>query len=145
MRQISYILLILITLFSCKKKEIITSEASAYAECDTYTKMTESAVVSKLAGSWTWARRSCYQNPQVAADKNTIVTFNTNATFSVLEDGNIITQGTWKVKIIDDKVWGLDLSNESEYLNGYILFCKGNEVSFDDSRYDACIYTFIRK
>ena len=142
MRQIPYILILLISiiLFSCKKKEI-----AAYAECDTFTKLTESATVSKLVGSWAWVRRSCYQNPQTAADKNTIITFNTNATFSVLEDGNIVTQGTWKVKIIDDKVWGLDLSNESEYLNGYILFCKGNEVSFDDSRYDACIYTFIRK
>ncbi len=141
MRQVSYILLILITIFSCKKKEI-----SAYAECDTFTKLTESATVNKLVGSWTWARRSCYWNPQiVVADKNTTIIFNANASFSVVEDGITLTQGTWRIKIIEDKVWELDLSEESEYLYGYILFCNNNEVSFNNSDSDGCDYTFIKK
>jgi hypothetical protein len=148
MRQISHIsiLLMLIVLFSCKKKEISANEISAYAECDTYTKTTESAVVSKLVGSWTWVRKSCYWNPQVvAANKNITVIFNANASFSVLEDGNTLTQGTWKVETRDNKVWRFDLSEESAYLGGYILFCNTNEVSFNSSDYDGCDFTFVKK
>ena len=144
MRQILYTLLILATIFSCRKKEIST-EIGAYAECDTFTKLSESATISKLIGTWIWVRRSCYWNPKVVpADKNAVVTFNADKSFSVVEDGITLTQGTWKLKT-DSRVWELDLSKENRYLYGYITFCNTNEVSFDNTATDACKFTFVKK
>jgi hypothetical protein len=140
MRIIILVAVLLMGLASCKKMKGSTEN---FWECHKAQNLDSFAISNKMVGSWKWQKRRCFwTNREEAADKDIKLTFNANGTFSVAESGNIITQGNWHLRIIDSDMWGLDITADSEYLYGYILFC-GNKLLFSNSYVDGCDQTFI--
>ena len=141
--KISLFLLALTLFFSCSKKDTI--DVPAFWQCNKNQNLDSTAIANKLLGSWVWAKQSCWDDNKVrAADKNVIVNFNINGNFNKVENGTVITQGTWKLKIVDSNMYGLELTQPSQYLHGRILFCD-NEVLFNDSYRDGCDNVFNKK
>ncbi len=135
MRLIIIILTLTLILNSCKKETINLND---FWQCNKSQNLDTTAIASKLTGSWTWKKQSCFWSGKtIRADKAVKVTFNSNRTFSLSENSIIVTQGIWKLKIVDSNMYGLDLTQPSEYLYGRILFCS-DEVLFNDSYIDGC-------
>ncbi len=135
MRLLFIILTLASILTSCKKEKINVND---FLQCSKSQNLDSTAIANKLTGNWRWKKQSCYWTAQTKkADKDVKVIFNTNRTFTVSQNDIIIAQGTWRLKIVDSNMYGLDLSQFSEYLNGRILFCN-NEILFNDSYRDGC-------
>lgn len=141
MRPILIILIICLGLISCKKD---TLDINSFWQCHNSQNLDSSSISNKLAGSWTWAKQSCFWSGKTTnAKKNIKITFNLTGTFSVSENSNLITQGNWKLKIVDSNMWGLDLTSPNDYLYGRILFCD-NQVLFNNSYIDGCDNLFLK-
>ncbi len=135
MRHIFLSLTICFILFSCKKDIL---DINSFWQCNSSQNLDSTAISNKIVGSWTWAKQSCFWTGKTkTADKKIKVTFNSNATFTILKNSSIITQGNWKLNTIDSNMWGLDLTPSSDYLYGRILFCN-DQVLFNDSYRDGC-------
>jgi len=135
MRLLFIILTLASILTSCKKEKINVND---FLQCSKSQNLDSTAIANKLTGNWRWEKQSCYWTAQTKkADKDVKVIFNTSRTFTVSQNDIIIAQGTWRLKIVDSNMYGLDLSQFSEYLNGCILFCN-NEILFNDSYRDGC-------
>lgn len=141
MRILLLCLTIFVGLTSCKKDRL---DINSFWQCNLSQKLDTTAISSKLTGSWTWSKQSCSDEGETkSADRNIKVTFNINHTFSVTENSNSLTQGTWKLTQVDGTSWGLDISSPSKYLYGRILFCV-NQVLFNASYRDGCDNLFNR-
>ena len=139
MIRLLFILALIVFLSSCKKD---TLDLDNFWQCKKTQNLDSTAIVNKLSGSWIWAKQSCESYSKVkSADKTVKITFNVIGTFNVVENEIIVTQGTWKLKIVDSNMYGLDLSQPGQYLYGRILFCS-NEVLFNDSYRDGCDNVF---
>lgn len=135
MRLLFIILMLTSILSSCKKEKINVND---FWECSKSLNLDSTAIANKLTANWTWKKQSCFWTGQTKkADKDVKVNFNTNRTFTVTQNEIIVAQGSWKLKIVDSNMYGLDLSQFSEYLNGRILFCN-DEILFNDSYRDGC-------
>jgi hypothetical protein len=135
MRYIVFLLAAPLLLLSCKKNELDIAEIW---HCNNAQQLDSAAIIVKITGSWKWTKQSCFWTSKTTkADKDTKVTFNPNASFTVTENSSIITQGNWGIKRIDNNNWGLNLSSASTYLYGLILFCD-NQLLFNDSIIDGC-------
>lgn len=140
MKQLFLLLTICLIFLSCKKNNDRT-----LWECGS-SQFLDSAVISnKIIGSWVWTKQLCWDVDGImTANKNIKITFNANTTFTVLENSAILTQGNWKLKIVDSNIWGLELTSLSEYLYGRIIFCN-NQVMFNDSYKDGCDNVFVKE
>ena len=140
MRRI-LIILMLPTFFACKKDALNIND---YWICNQSQNLDSAAIVNKLIGSWVWTKQSseAYKKPK-QADKIVKVTFNANGNFTVAENSGIVAQGTWKLEIVDGNMYGLDVSQQSQYLHGRILFCS-NELLFNDSYRDGYDNLFVK-
>lgn len=134
--RLGFLLLILFAvLTSCKKDKL---DINSFWQCNQSQNLDTTAISSKLVGSWTWAKQSCFSTGKTkSADRNIKVTFKSDHTFSVNESSNVLTQGTWKLLLLDGSSSGLELSTPSEFLYGRILLCDG-QVLFNDSYRDGC-------
>ena len=133
--------MICLLFLSCKKNNDRT-----LWECGN-SQFLDSAVNSnKIIGSWLWTKQLCGDGAGsiLIANKNIKITFNASATFAVLENSAIITQGNWKLQTVDGNIWGLDLTSSSEYLYGRILFCD-KKLMFNDSYKDGCDNVFVKE
>ena len=140
MRALLLITIFAITFLSCKKDTI---DLNAFWQCNNSQNLDSAAISNKLLGEWKWTKQACYSTGKTTkADKDLRVIFGANSTFTVTDNSNIVTQGTWKLKIVDNNKWGLDLSTRSEYLYGRILFCD-DQVLFNDSYIDGCDNLFV--
>ncbi len=141
MRLALLCLIIISGLSSCKKEKV---DVNSYWHCNQSQTLDSIAISSKLIGSWTWAKQSCFWTEKTkSADKNVQVVFKSDHTFSVSEGSNTLTQGTWNLEQVDGTSWGLDMSSSSDYLYGRILFCN-NQVLFNHSYIDGCDNLFNR-
>ncbi len=141
MRLLLLYLTILVGLTSCKKDKL---DINSFWQCNQSQNLDTPAISNKLSGSWTWTKQSCSEAGKTkSADRNIKVTFDNNHTFSVTENSNSLTQGTWKLTQVDGNSWGLDISSPGEYLSGRILFCD-NDVLFNDSYRDGCDNLFTK-
>ena len=141
MRLALLFLTIVASMVSCKKESL---DINSFWQCNKLQNLDSTAISSKLLGSWTWTKRSCFGTGKTkSADKNVKVSFDINHTFTVDERSNTLTQGAWKLVQVDGNSWELDLSLPSEYLYGIILFCS-NQVLFNDSYRDGCDNLFNR-
>ena len=136
MRHTLLCLTIIAGLIACKKEKL---DINAFWQCNQSQNLDTTAISSKLLGSWSWSKQVCGDGAGKIknADKNIKVTFRTDRTFSVDENAISLTQGTWKLVKVDSNSWELDLSSQSEYLYGRILFCN-NQVLYNDSYRDGC-------
>ena len=136
---ISFIIAVF-TITACKKEIDILS----FAQCHDSQHLDSITISNRLTGSWKWSKQSCFWSDKtVKANKTVQVTFNSNTSFTISENSNVISQGTWKLKIVDSNSWGLDLSLASEYLYGRIFLCN-NQVLFNNSYIDGCDNLFNR-
>ena len=142
MRLTLLCLTIVAGLISCKKEKL---DINSFWQCNQSQNLDTTAISSKLFGSWNWSKQICGDGAGKVknADKNIKVTFRTDRSFSLDENATSLTRGTWKLKQVDGKSWGLDLSSTSEYLYGRILFCN-NQVLFNDSYIDGCDNLFTK-
>jgi hypothetical protein len=135
MKYTFFSIAVCLTILSCKKDRL---DFASFWQCSSSQNLDSTAISSKITGSWKWTKQSCFSvGKTTRADKDIKVTFNSNGTFTVLENSSIITQGNWTLKIIDSNMWGLDLSVPSTYLYGRILFCN-NQLLLNDSYRDGC-------
>ena len=142
MRLALLCLTIIAGLISCKKEKL---DIISFWQCNQSQNLDSTAISSKLLGSWIWSKQVCGDGAGKLkdADKNIKVTFRTDRTFSVDENATSLTQGTWKLAKVDSISWELNLSSQSEYLYGYILFCN-NQVLFNESYIDGCDNLFTK-
>ena len=135
------ILTICLIAFSCKR-----TKQDLICECDNAAFLDSTAISNKIPGAWLWTKKRCWDgNGKILfANKNVKVNFNTNRTFTVAENGSIITIGNWDLIFVDTYIWGLKLSAPSEYLYGRISFCN-NQVMFNDSYIDGCDNVFSKE
>src|SRR5688500_14433724 len=125
MKNILLLLTATLFLVSCKKEKI---DMKHLWDCNAAQNFDSTKLAAKLIGSWRWTTQSCYWTGKTTkADKNVEVSFTASGTFSVVENSVIITQGNWKLTMVDSPVMGLDLGHFSDYLYGRILLCD-NEV-----------------
>ena len=141
MKHVLLLLTICLVFLSCKKNNDRT-----LWECNNAPFLDSVTISNKIIGSWIWTKQLCGDGAGILliANKNIKITFNANATFTVLENSAIITQGNWKLQTVGGSVWELDLSSSSEYLYGGILFCN-NKVMFNDSYRDGCDNVFVKE
>jgi hypothetical protein len=141
MKQMFLLLSICLIFFSCKK-----NKDNTLWECNNPPFLDSATISNKIIGSWVWTKQLCGDGAGsiLIANKNIKITFNANTTFTVFQNSSILTQGNWKLKIVDNYVWGLDLTSVSEYLYGRILFCN-NQVMFNDSYIDGCDNVFAKE
>ena len=135
MRLVLFCLTILAGLVSCKKDYV---DINSFWQCSKSMNLDTGEISNKLIGSWTLSEQACGDYGEFKkVYKNIKVTFNNDYSFSVKENFDTRSQGTWKLKQLDGNSWGLDLSSTTEYLNGRILFCD-SRLLFNDSYRDAC-------
>lgn len=138
----SYFLLTIFSIlifFSCKK---INQEK--IWKCNNKQNFDSTEIVNKLIGSWKWKYYSSpvWTTKQYKADKDVVINFNSDLTFSKSENGEIETGNFIVVKF--ENVYYLDVTPRTFYLSGQIAFCK-NEVIFDESPGDGNIYLFEKE
>ena len=135
-------LFIVATLASCKKEKL---DINSYWVCNKSLNLDSVAISGKIIGLWVWTKQSCFEAGETkAANKNINVTFKPDHTFVVNENTNILSQGTWKLVLLDNNQWGFAVPSLSDYLYGRILFC-GNEVLFNNSYIDGCDNLFTKE
>ena len=141
MRSVFLVLTIFTVILSCKKD---SSENYSFGQCPNAQYLDSASTSTKLVGSWVWKKQACFTSKAANADKNVIITFNANGTFTVSENGSIITAGSWKLEITDISSWGLNLTSPSNYLYGRIYFCE-KQLLFNDSYRDGCDNLFVKQ
>lgn len=141
MRSVFLVLTICTVILSCKKD---SSENNSFGQCSNAQYLDSASTSTKLLGSWVWKKQACFSNKAANADKNVIINFNANGTFTVNENSIIVTTGSWKLEINDINYWGLDLTSPSNYLYGRIYFCE-KQVIFNDSYRDGCDNLFVKQ
>jgi len=135
MKFIFFTLIVSLLVFSCKKDNI---DVASFWQCHSSQNLDSAAISIKITGSWKWKTQYCFWiDKTTKADKKIKVPFNSNAIFTVVENSSIITQGNWRLKIVDIGSWRLDLTSPSIYLNGRILFCT-KQILFNNSYIDGC-------
>jgi hypothetical protein len=143
MRPIVLLLATCLVFFSCEKPETI--DPSALLECHQSQQLDSAAISTKLVGTWSFSSGFCYKknltNQLTIAKAN----FYDNGRFTVSDFNGIETPGTWNLKSMGSNMWGLDMTQQSEYLNGRIVFCK-NQVLFDntDVNGEGCYHLFSK-
>jgi hypothetical protein len=138
----SHTILIFISIFifiGCKKDNI---DVNSFQNCNNSFRLDSAATANKLSGSWLWLKQSCDGGVSKKADKNIKVTFNSIGTFSVMENTTVITQGNWKLELVNGN-WELNTNSLSQYLDGRILFCD-NQLLFSASNKDGCDNLFTK-
>jgi hypothetical protein len=145
MRVLLLLLLISLFLFSCSKDS--EPDQQKFWDCHTSQNFDSTAIANRLLGTWNLSSQMC--GPGAAGGPVVLriavkSTFNTDGSFSVVDHSSTLTQGNWKLKIVDANMWGLDLSVQSNYLYGRILFCE-NKVLFNDSYRDGCDTKFEKQ
>jgi hypothetical protein len=97
-----------------------------------------------LLGTWSFSSRFCESSSSInPAYFYVKINFDANGSFTVTAHSGTLTQGNWKLKMVDTNSWGLDLTSPSEFLYGRILFCK-NELMFNNSYVDGCDNIFYK-
>jgi hypothetical protein len=136
MRFFLLITIVIFGLAACKKGKL---DVSSFWDCNKSQNLDSAAISSKLIGEWSLTKQACAigSGSIIAADRNIEAAFRTDRTFVVSENDTIVTLGNWKLIQGDNNTWELELSSESNYLNGRILFC-GDQVLFNDSYRDGC-------
>jgi hypothetical protein len=123
-------------LTACKKEKL---DINSFSQCNQSQNLDSTAISAKLIGTWAWSKQSCFDvDGTKKADRNVKVIFSPDGTFQVNENTTALTQGSWMVVQVDRfGSWGLNLSSESEYLYGRLLFCD-NQLLFNNSYVDGC-------
>jgi len=141
MKYIGFIILAGFCITACKRDIDVIS----FSDCHAAQSLDSAAICNKLTGSWEWTKQHCFSiGKTTKADKTVVVTFNSNSTFTVIENASVIAQGIWRLQKEDLNFWGLNLSHQSNYFWGRIFFCD-NEVLFNASYRDGCDNLFVRQ
>ena len=127
------LLALCLLLFSCRKD----ASDQLLWQCDKSQVLDSAAISTQIVGSWRLVQQRLGSNGEVATtDNSIIVTFNSDSTFTVLENSSVTTQGNWGLYKFSSNSWALDLTSASPYLYGIISFCD-NKVLFTDSVVDG--------
>ncbi len=142
MRILLLFSIICLCLFSCNKKN--TVDLDSFFDCNASQHLDSAAISNKLAGSWFFSMRFCGSGGSaLGIPINVKANFDANSSFTLTDHYGILTQGNWKLKIVDTNLWGLDLTSQSDFLYGRILFCENN-VMFNNSYRDGCDNVFYK-
>jgi len=127
------LLALCLLLFSCRKD----ASDQLLWQCDNSQVLDSAATSTQIVGSWRLVQQRLGSSGEVVTtDKSVIVTFNSDSTFTVLENSSVTTQGHWGLYKFSSNSWALDLTAASPYLYGIISFCD-NKVLFTDSVVDG--------
>src|SRR5690349_17763303 len=128
--------------FLCCKKERINLQA--FWDCHNALHLDSAAISSRIQGTWSWQSQHCYWGPSFQLPgKSTKVTFYSNHKYSVQDESHIVTEGDWQLELVDNPLYGLQLSPPVDFLYGRILFCD-DQLLLNDSYIDGCDNLFKR-
>lgn len=133
---------ILIGFPSCTKDTSVNNDIQRLWDCNASQNFDSTKLAEKLIGSWQWTESSS-ELATKKTDKKVVVTFTADRRFYVIENSAIITQGNWRLKIVDSGILGLSLDTTSQFLYGRILLCK-TQVVFNDSYRDGTDNFFVK-
>ena len=128
---------------SCSKKKEVQTDMKQIWDCNASQNFDSTKLAGKLIGSWKLTRSWSESAGTINASNNIKVTFDNSGAFAILEDSSLLSNGTWKLKIKDSNLYGLELDQPSMYLYGRILLCD-NQVMFNQSYIDGIDYLFTR-
>lgn len=141
MRFAFFCFILVSALPACKKEKF---DVGSFWNCHQSQNLDAAAVSAKITGTWMWKKQICYRaGKTITAKRNIRATFFPDHTFQVIEQTTVLAQGIWNIMPMDGSSFALDLSQESEFLYGRILFC-GNQVLFNDSYRDGCDNLFVK-
>jgi len=135
------LLTILFVFQSCTKDTSVKNDIQGLWDCNASQNFDSTKLADKLIGSWQWTKSSS-ELVTKKADKKVVVTFTSDRKFTVVENSAIITQGNWRLKIVDSGILGLSLDTTSQFLYGRILLCE-SQVVFNDSYRDGTDNFFV--
>jgi hypothetical protein len=141
MRLVFFCFILVAGLPVCQKEKF---DVGSYWNCHQAQNLDSAAVSAKITGTWMWRKQICHRTGKtVTAKRNIRAAFFPDHTFQVMEQTTLLVQGIWNIIPTDGSSFALDLSQESEFLYGRLLFC-GNQVLFNDSYRDGCDNLFVK-
>jgi hypothetical protein len=133
---------LLITNLSCKKEKRTTRQIQEFWDCSGSVVHDSVLLAEGLIGSWRWTEFPT-KRVKFKSGKQILVTFESDRSFKVIEDGKPSVAGKWTFKTDNSGVYMLKMSIPSIYLYGYILLC-GDRVLFHKSALETGSNLFIR-
>ena len=132
-------LLFTVFVFSCQK-----INRNKIYKCNTELAIDSASIDLKIMGTWKWKYWSSpvWSSEQYKADKNLIISFNSDHTYLQILDG-VETTGNWNINIWNSTEAYLNIDLPTYYY-GIILFCN-DEVIFDASAVDGSCYLFKKE
>jgi len=129
---------------ACEKKdEIAGFDMEYFSECNGSQVIDSAFIANKLIGTWKWEKFYSEKSGIKNADKNVEVTFSPNSTFSVMENGQLLVEGTTALSKDSYGAYGFDVNIHCVYLYGRIYICD-NLALFNLSYIDGGDHLFKR-
>ncbi len=109
---------------SCKKDKSAKTERQTLIACGMMQNLDSTSVIAALNGSWIWKKQSIANTNEFKnADKDIIVTFNTDSTFSITENSNLTMHGAWKLIYHRENEYSIQTDQYNQYVGGLVYFC----------------------
>ena len=93
-------LMFLISLCSCRQEtEVIDPDLLQIHNCSKIGNQTPGTLSPRLIGKWNWNKRICLNNmvPDLYGNTGLTVEFQSDSTFTVYENNDLLKSGTWKI------------------------------------------------
>jgi len=103
-------------------------------------------ITEQLVGSWFWTESFCPCCPNsqpTSADKLVTVSFQSDQTLVLKEEGETIFTGEWTI-ILSQFGYLISIEDPPFYIDGYKTICD-NQLLFDKSPVDGCMYLFYKE
>jgi hypothetical protein len=140
---ISAFIVISFLTFSCSKDKIEQIDTTQLWDCFKSQNYDSAKLASKLIGTWKWTKYYAEIPGTNKANKDVFMNLTKEGSFVVTENSIVITQGNWKLRVVDFSNFELDLNKPSIYLYGRIVLCD-NQVLFNNSYIDGSDNLFVR-
>lgn len=126
---------------SCKKDKPI---GKVDWKCHEGEQLDSAQLAARMVGSWKWKILYCpWPNDTTTADKDVLVKFDSDGTYTLKENSSTRGNGTWKLTSSGQGFY-LEGSISNSYLNGEIVSCE-NMLQFTMSYVDGCDHIFERQ
>jgi hypothetical protein len=139
--------LIIVSLGSCTiENEKRPFDQGDMWHCHLSTSWDSLSTTNHLIGTWEWAYIRCLSpvlNENARQHSGLSITFHTDHTLDVKEEGELIQSTTWEVREGLEGIFTLEVDSSVAQLHGRLLFCD-DVLEFNNSYLDGCDNFFTR-
>jgi len=145
---ISFIVLIGVSLQSCKKEDLsinLPTQEEMWS-CHHQNDWDTTKMKNELSGKWKWVFTQNYWNPtegRNTEDKHIEIEFANDSILNIIENDTIIHSAKWSIVLKDDDLFGIEFDSSVSLLHGRILIC-GNTLEFNNTYLDGDDNYFLR-